>query len=375
MEWLKEELDRIKKASLYRSRSLREGILDFCSNDYLGLRDHPEVIEVSLRVLKDGGLGSGASQLVSGYTKYHKALEEKLAEFKGTECCVVFGSGYLANLGAISSLVREEDAIFSDELNHASIIDACRLSKASVFVFRHRDYHHLEELLQTHRRSFRRCLIVSDTVFSMDGDVADISTLKRMAKEYECMLYLDEAHATGTIGKSGKGGLEEFSESWEEFMILMGTLSKALGSYGAFVCGSKALCEYLVNKARSLIFSTSLPACLCAGAEKSLEVIEREPWRVKKLKTLSERMFENLKSFGFDISFHQTPIIPIMVYDEKKALSIRDALLERGVFIQAIRYPTVALGKARLRLTASLRYSEEDLELLFSLIKSVAIAC
>ncbi|MFN4319809.1 MAG: 8-amino-7-oxononanoate synthase [Aquificaceae bacterium] len=372
MDWLTKELENLESSSLLRGRFLREGLKDFCSNDYLALRDHPQVVEEAIRVLKDYGLGSGASALVSGYTKHHKGLEESLASFKGTPCCVLFGSGYLANLGTIQALVDEKDLILSDQLNHASIIDGCRISKATVLVYRHRDYAHLEELLKSHRKSYRRCLIVSDTVFSMDGDIAHIPTLKKLSEAYDCMLYLDEAHATGVLGNYGKGGLEFFKEDWKEYIIIMGTLSKALGAYGAFVCGSEDLCKYLINKARSLIFSTSLPPPVCAGAKKALEIIQREPWRIQKLKGLSERLYNKIKEIGFEVSFHGTPILPIMVYEEVKAVEVRDRLLEKGVFIQAIRYPTVPRGKARLRMTASLRYKEEDIAFLFEALKGWA---
>lgn len=371
MDWLRKELDFLKEQYLYRTRFLREGLKDFCSNDYLGLKKHPEVLEASIRALREYGLGSGASALVSGYTFYHKELEEKLADFKRVECCVLFGSGYLANLGTIQSLVGDGDAAFSDQLNHASIVDACRLSKAKVFVYKHRDYQNLEELLRKNRENYKKCLVVSDTVFSMDGDVADISKLKKLCKEYDCMLYLDEAHATGVLGKYGRGGLEAFEESWEDFLVVMGTLSKAIGSYGAFVCGSKVLCEYLINRARSLIFSTSLPPAVCAGAIKALEIIQAENWRLEKLKTTSERLYEGLKAVNLQVLYNRTPIIPIMVYDESKAISIRDYLLQKGILLQAIRYPTVPKGQARLRLTASLNYSEEDIQLLLEALKSL----
>ncbi|MFN3869888.1 MAG: 8-amino-7-oxononanoate synthase [Aquificaceae bacterium] len=361
-------LEELKVKSLYRERRLREDLLDFCSNDYLALKDHPEVVEEAIRALKEIGLGSGASQLVSGYTKYHMDLEEALADFKGVPRCVLFGSGYLANL-SLANLVGEEDLILSDELNHASLIDGCRLSKAKVFIFKHRDYQHLEELLKKHRRNYRRCLIVSDSVFSMDGDIAHIPTLKGLAKAYDCMLYLDEAHATGVLGQEGRGSLEEFKENWEDYMIIMGTLSKAIGSYGAFVCGSEVLCQYLVNKARSLIFSTSLPPPVCAGAKRALEIIKENPSMVAKLRDLSRKIYEKIARIGLEVSFHGTSIIPIMVYREERAINIRERLLEKGIFLQAIRYPTVPLGKARLRLTASLRYKQEDIESLTEALK------
>lgn len=370
MDWLQKELEEIESSNLFRKRLLREGLKDFCSNDYLALRDHPQVVEEAIRILKDYGLGSGASALVSGYTKHHKDLEESLASFKKVPCCVLFGSGYLANLGTIQALVDEKDLILSDQLNHASIIDGCRISKATVLVYKHRDYEHLEELLKSHRKNYRRCLIVSDTVFSMDGDIAHIPTLKKLSEAYDCMLYLDEAHATGVLGDSGGGGLEFFKEDWKDYIIIMGTLSKALGSYGAFVCCSENLCKFLINKARSLIFSTSLPPSVCAGAKKALEIIQKEPWRIERLKSLSEKLYNQIKEIGFEISFYGTPILPIMVYEEARAMEIRDRLLEKGVFIQAIRYPTVPKGKSRLRLTASLRYKEEDIAFLLEALKS-----
>jgi 8-amino-7-oxononanoate synthase len=370
MNWIEEELQKIQQQKLLRRRTLREGLIDLCSNDYLGLREHPEVKEEAIKVIKDYGVGSGASALVSGYTIYHKSLEEKLADFKGVPACVLFGSGYLANLGTIPALVSEGDMILSDQLNHASIIDACRLSKARVFVFPHLDYERAEGVLKENRGAYRRCLLVSDSVFSMDGDIAHLPTLLKLSQEYDCMLMLDEAHATGTLGEKGKGILYAFGIPWQENVILMGTLSKALGSYGAFVCGSQRLVDYLINRARSLIFSTSLPPSLCASAKKALEVLEREEWMFPTLKSLAEDIYKRLSKMGFSVKFHHTPILPIMLYSEERALELAKYLLEKGVFLQAIRYPTVPMGEARLRLTASLKYKKEDLEYFYALLKS-----
>jgi len=368
MEWMKEVLRELEYSNLYRRRVLREGLKDFCSNDYLGLRDHPRVVEAAKRALERYGLGSGASQLVSGYTEIHARLEEELAKFKGTPACVLFGSGYMANVGTIPLLVGEEDLILSDELNHASLIDGCRLSKAERRVFRHRDYENLEDILKRERDRYRRVLIVTDTLFSMDGDLADIRALYEISERFECMLYLDDAHGTGTVGK-GKGGLEEFGLTWRENVILMGTLSKALGSYGAFVCGSRELVEFLVNGARSLIFTTSLPPSVCAGALESLRILEENPKMVERLVEVEERLVTMLRELPYEVKHWGTPIIPLLVGEEVKALELSKKLLERGVFVQAIRYPTVQKGMARLRFTASLRYSEEDLELLSEALK------
>jgi 2-amino-3-ketobutyrate coenzyme A ligase (EC 2.3.1.29) len=370
MDWIEEELRKIQQQKLLRRRTLREGLIDLCSNDYLGLREHPEVKEEAIKVIKDYGVGSGASALVSGYTIYHRSLEEKLADFKGVPACVLFGSGYLANLGTIPALVSEGDMILSDQLNHASIIDGCRLSRAKVFVFPHLDYEKAEEILKENRNAYRRCLLVSDSVFSMDGDIAHLPTLLKLSLEYDCVLMLDEAHATGTLGEKGKGILYAFGIPWQENIILMGTLSKALGSYGAFVCGSQRLVNYLINRARSLIFSTSLPPSLCASAKKALEILEREEWMVPTLKSLAEEIYKRLSEMGFSVKFHHTPILPIMLYSEERALELAKYLLERSVFLQAIRYPTVPMGEARLRLTASLKYKKEDLEYFYALLKS-----
>ncbi len=370
LNWLEEELKRLKGENLYRKRILREGLKDFCSNDYLGLKDHPRVVERSLKVLKEEGLGSGASQLVSGYTKHHRELEETLARFKGTPSCVLFGSGYMANVGTIPLLAGEGDLILSDELNHASLIDGCRLSKASRVVFRHRDYEQVENFLKRERHRFGRVLLVSDGVFSMDGDMADLKALSDLADRFDCILYIDDAHGTGTVGR-GKGTLEELGLEWKENIVLMGTLSKALGSYGAFVCGSEELTEYLVNKARSLIFTTSLPPAVCAGAVESVRIIEENPEMVSKLRKLSERIYHQLKELPVEVRFSGTPIIPLIVGEERKAVEIAGRLREEGILLQAIRYPTVPRGTARLRMTVSLRYEEEDIELLLEKLSSL----
>jgi 8-amino-7-oxononanoate synthase len=361
MDWIEEELRDIQKQGLYRERRLLDGLLDFCSNDYLALSRHPRVIEASKKALTLYGLGSGASQLVSGYTQAHRELELALAKFKSTPSCLLFGSGFLANAGTIPALVGEGDLILSDELNHASIIDGCRLSRAERRIFKHTDYESVRKFLEKERHRYKKVLLITDGVFSMEGDIAHIPELYDICERFGCMLYIDEAHATGTIG-NGFGSLREFGLEWKEFVILMGTLSKALGSYGAFVCGSQELIELLVNRSRSLIFSTSLPPSMCAGARESLEIISSEPELIKRLKDMQDRIHNMLLSLGLEVIFHNTPIIPIVVGKEEKSLEIARRLSEKGIFLQAIRYPTVPRGRARLRLTASLRYSEEDLD-------------
>ncbi len=371
MDWIAERIHRLKGEGLYRERILRNGLRDFCSNDYLGFRDHPEILSAAESALRELGLGSGASQLVSGYTHYHRELERALARFKGTPACVLFGSGYLANLGTVPLLAGEGDLILSDSLNHASLIDACRLSKAEREIFPHRDYRRLREVLEERRESYGRVLIVTDSVFSMDGDVADLRELYAIAREYECILYIDDAHGTGTLG-GGRGALREFGLSWWENVVLMGTLSKALGSYGAFVCGSEELAELLVNSARSLIFTTSLPPSVCAGALKAVELLERDPDTVRRLRARSGELYGLLKDLPFTAVYHGTPIIPLIVGDERKAVRLSYALLERGILLRAIRYPTVPRGSARLRLTVSLRYTDEDVEHLITCLRELS---
>ena len=359
MNWILKSLELIKGENLYRERIVSDSLVNLCSNDYLGLRKNKDVIKACVDACWDLGVGSGASQLVSGYTYWHKKLEDKLKEFKGTEGCVLFGSGYLANTGTIPVLAEEGDLILSDELNHASIIDGCKLSKAEVQIFKHRDYEDLYCKLKKLRHRFRKVLIVTDSVFSMEGDVADISVLRSICEEFDCMLYIDDAHATGVLG-NGRGSLQEFGVEWKENIIVMGTLSKAVGCYGAFICGSSALIEYIVNRVRSLIFSTSLPPPICASAVKSLEIIERNVSLIEELKRRSEETYVFLKEKGVNVLWNGTPILPIIIGSEEKALNISQKLLSEGILLRAIRYPAVPKGKARLRLTVSLLYGREE---------------
>ena len=361
MDWIERYLTELNDRNLYRERVLRKDLIDLCSNDYLGLRNHPQVVEEARKVLEEEGLGSGASQLVSGWTEHHRELEEVLARLKGTPSCVLFGSGYLANIGTIPALAGEGDLILSDQLNHASIIDACRLSRAKTIVFRHRDYDHLRDILRKERGSHRKVLIVTDSLFSMDGDVADLATVIELSEEFETMVYIDDAHATGTLGK-GKGSLEHFGITFRENIIIMGTLSKAIGAYGAFICGTEKLTEYLINTARSLIFTTSLPPPVCAGARRAVELILENPGWCDELRDLSEHTAKILKVLPAEVIYSGTPIIPIVIGEESKALSLEVNLRSKGYLVKAIRYPTVEKGRARLRLTVSLRYSRKTYE-------------
>ena len=356
-EELLKELEELKGKNLYRRRFIPENLHVLCSNNYLNLSQREEVKEAAKRAVELYGTGSGASQLVSGYTKLHREAELTLQKIKKIPACITVGSGYLANLAVLTALSGKGDLILSDELNHASIIDGVRLSKAERFIYPHKNTLEVKKFLEKNRKRFKRCLIVTDGVFSMDGDFAPLVELSAIAEHFECFLVVDDAHATGTIGYSS---LHYWGLEWKEHIVEVGTFSKALGSYGAYVCASKVVIDYLINKARPIIFSTSLPPPVVAAAKTSLEILEREPHLMEELRKRSRWVKGELKRLGFDLGITEdfTPIVPIMVYDERRALELRDKLLERGFFVQAIRYPTVAKGKARLRLTVTLEHSE-----------------
>ena len=329
-----------------------------CSNNYLGLADHPRVREAAADAAKRWGVGAGASRLVSGTMTIHGRLEERLAAFKGSEACVLFGSGYLANLGVIGALAGSGDTIFSDELNHASIIDGCRLSRAAVHVYRHRDVEHLEWSL--HRHGAGRRLIVTDSVFSMDGDVAPLAQLAEVAGAYGARLVVDEAHAIGSLGPGGRGAVAEAGLEGEVDVVI-GTLGKALGSYGAYACASAEMVRYLINTARSLIFSTAPPPPAVAGALAALELMQERPHRVQRLRSNARALRRGLAQEGFPIADSEMHIVPLIVGEERAAMRLCQEAIERGIFAQAIRPPTVPNGTSRLRLTAMASHTPSEL--------------
>ena len=336
----------------------RETLL-FCTNDYLGLASHPAVVEAAKRAVDEHGAGSGASRLVAGTLSIHKELEAALADFKGAEAAIVFGSGYLANIGTISALTNAGDVVYSDGLNHASIVDACRLSRADVKVFPHADAHTLRETLAGDGPAGRR-LIVTDGVFSMDGDIAPLPELERLASEFDCYLMVDDAHGTGVVGPGGKGTASHFGLDGR-IEIQMGTLSKALGSYGAFVAGSRELIDLLVNRARSFIFTTALPPASAGAAIEALRIIAQEPERRERLWRNAALLKEGLTSAGFDIGLTETFIIPLIAPDPRQCVRMAEALLEEGVFAQAIRPPSVPEGASRLRVVTTSEHTERDI--------------
>jgi len=333
-------------------------VLLLCSNNYLGLADHPRVREAAADAAMRWGVGSGSSRLVSGTMTIHRRLEERLATFEHTETALLFGSGYLANVGVISALAGAGEVVLSDELNHASIVDGCRLARAETKVYDHCDLEHLEQLLL--ESDGRASVIVTDSVFSMDGDVAPLAGLVELAQRYDCRLVVDEAHGTGCVGPGGRGAVAEAGLEGQ-VDVVVGTLGKALGSYGAYVACSASMAQFLTNSARSLIFSTAPPPPAVAGALAALELLVEQPRHVEKLQHNADTLRDELAREGFEVAGSSTQIVPLIVGDAGLAMRICEASLERGVFAQAIRPPTVPEGTSRLRLTVMASHSRDEL--------------
>lgn len=333
-------------------------VLMLCSNNYLGLADHPRVRAAAAEAATRWGVGAGASRLVSGTMTIHRRLEERLAEFKARQTALLFGSGYLANMGVIAALARPGDVVFSDELNHASIIDGCRLSGAETFVYDHRDIEHLAwGIAQSQGRG---ALIVTDSVFSMDGDIAPLPELVELAQRHRIRLVVDEAHATGALGPDGRGTLAAAGLE-DQVDVIVGTLGKALGSYGAFVACDRQMARYLVNSARTFIFSTAPAPPAVAGALAALELLQDQPRRVQRLQSNVATLRSELRRDGFDVGGSRTHIIPLVVGHPGHAVDTCEKALARGVFAQAIRPPTVPPMTSRLRLTVMASHREEEL--------------
>ncbi|MBQ9273433.1 MAG: 8-amino-7-oxononanoate synthase [Succinivibrio sp.] len=344
-----------------RTVQLEDGreVLLFCSNSYLSLNRHPKVVAAASATLEHYGCGSAGSRLVSGTTVEHQALEREIAQFKGSEAALLCGSGFMANLAVLSALTGPEEVIFSDDLNHASIIDGCRLSKAQIVVYRHCDLDDLRDKMQ--RLGSRRALIVTDAVFSMDGDLAPLPELAQLSRDYRCPLVVDDAHATGVLGPNGRGSLEHFHLSHSEVAVVMATLSKAIPAQGGALCLSGELRELLANTARPYIFSTSLPPELAAAARAAVALLEEDPSCVSRLRDNCRIFREYLSEQGLDCP-GITPIVPIVVGSEERAAQLANQLLDEHILVSAIRYPAVARGKARLRFTVNAAHTPADLE-------------
>jgi len=355
-----QRLEELRESGLYRRLRLIEGpqgprvtldgreVLLLCSNNYLGLADDPRVREAAAEAARRWGAGSGASRLISGNMDVHRTLEARLAEFTGAEAALLFGSGYLANTGTIAALAGRDEVVFSDELNHASIVDGCRLARAETFVYRHADLEHLEHGLR--EAGGRGALIVTDGVFSMDGDLAPLAELVELARRYKCRLMVDDAHALGALGPGGRGSVAAAGLSGE-VDVVVGTLGKSLGSYGAFAGASAETIDFLVNSARPFIFSTAPPPPAIGAAAAALEILEAEPELVERLQANAETLREALDAEGLAAPGSTTQIIPIGVGEAEPTMRLCELALERGVFAQGIRPPTVPAGSSRLRLT------------------------
>jgi 8-amino-7-oxononanoate synthase len=364
-------LAELRELGLYRRTRLVSGpqgpnvvldgkpVLLLCSNNYLGLADHSRVQEAAAEAALRWGVGAGSSRLVSGTMTVHRRLEQRLATFKATETAVLFGSGYLANLGVVGALSRAGEVVFSDELNHASIIDGCRLSRAETFVYAHNDVEHLAWGLA--QAGPRASLIVTESVFSMDGDIAPLEEIVDAARRHRGVrVVVDEAHATGCLGPGGRGAVAEAGLDGD-VDVVVGTLGKALGAYGAFAACDEEIAALLTNTARSLIFSTAPPPPAVAGALAALDVLEESPRRVERLQANANVLRAELAREGFDVAGSSTQIIPLIIGDASTAMRVCEAALERGVFAQAIRPPTVPAGTSRLRLAVMATHTKDEL--------------
>ncbi len=378
---IEERLAELESSGLRRRVRLIEGpqgpevvldgrpVLLLCSNNYLGLADHPRLRRAAADAALSLGTSAGASRLISGSMSIHAELESGLAEFKGTEAALLFGSGYLANTGTIAALAQRGEVVFSDELNHASIIDGCRLAGAETFVYRHADTEHLEWGLR--RAAGRAALIATDGVFSMDGDIAPLPELADLARRHRCRLLVDEAHATGCLGPGGRGSVAAAGLSGE-VDVIVGTLGKALGGYGAYVCGSAALADFLVNSARPFIFSTAPPPPAVAAAQAALELLVERPKRVERLRANAAALRDGLRSEGLEPIGSETQIVPLVIGEADDAMALCERLLAEGLFAQAIRPPTVPPGTCRLRLTTMATHRMSDLRRAARLIGAAA---
>ena len=373
LDWILEELREINDRNLFRTLTAIESgqspeitingkshIL-LSSNSYLGLSVDPRVKEAAKCALEKYGTGSGGSRLVSGSSDLHRELEDRLARFKNTEAAILFSSGYLANVGTISTLVGEGDIVYSDELNHASIIDGCRLSRARISIYPHTDTGHLDSLLQSDSGTEARKLIVTDTVFSMDGDLAPLPELSDLASKHGAMLMVDEAHATGVLGERGSGATEHFGVE-SRVPIVMGTLSKATGSLGGYIAGSRRLIDFIRNRVRSYIFDTSLPAPSLAASIAAIDIIENEPERRERLWNLIKRFKSGLETLGLEILPSDSAVVPVLIGEAGPALEFARVLRENGVFTPAVRPPSVPHGMSRIRVTLMAAHTDEHID-------------
>jgi glycine C-acetyltransferase len=380
--FLQTELANLRDKGLYRSLRRVAGdqgstlfidgreVINFSSNNYLGFANHPALRTAAKNAIDRYGCGSGASRLISGNMTLHEELEDKIAELKGTEAALVFNSGFQANTGVIPVLVGEGDVILSDALNHASIIDGCRLSRSKVVVYGHRNMDQLELALKQRPIGGRK-LIVTESLFSMDGDEAPLADIVSLAEKYGAIVMVDEAHATGVYEPNGAGLVARLGLG-DRVPIQMGTLGKALGGFGAYVAGTRSLCELLINRCRSFIFTTSLPPAVMAMGIAAIDLVKKEPERRQKLRDSCEQLRAGLNALGFTLGNSQSQILPLMVGDATRCMQLSESLLENGVFAQGIRPPTVPAGTSRLRITLMATHTREQIEQALKIFAEVA---
>ena len=347
-------------------------LINFCSNDYLGLASHPDIVQALKQAADLYGTGSGASHLVSGHSVVHQKLEEQLAEYTGRPRALLFSTGYMANIGAINALIGRRDLVLQDQLNHASLLDGGRLSQADFKRYKHVDMASLEQRLE--QSSAERKLIVTDGVFSMDGNLAPLREISSLAKKHSAWLMVDDAHGVGVLGQQGGGLVEELNMSVEQVPVLVGTLGKSFGTFGAFVAGSEALIETLIQYSRSYIYTTALPPAIAAATIASLKIVREETWRRDKLGLLIARFRSGAEQIGLRLAESNTPIQPVLINDDEKVMHVGQKLRAAGFLVGAIRPPTVPVGTGRLRITFSADHSEEQVDQLVAALDSLNLS-
>jgi glycine C-acetyltransferase len=382
LEYLSDELQKLREQKLYQKLRILETaqrpvarfdgreVINLSSNNYLGLTTHPKLKQKALEAIGKYGVGSGAVRTIAGTMTLHMALEEKIAQFKQVEASVVFQSGFTANAGTVQAILAREDVIISDELNHASIIDGCRLSRAEIKVFPHKDVEACEKILQELQNRPGRKLLITDGVFSMDGDIAPLPALVELAEKYGCIMMIDDAHASGVLGRHGRGTVDHYGLHGR-VDIQVGTLSKAIGALGGYVCSTRDTIEFLYHRARPFLFSTSHPPSVAATCIAAFEVLEEEPERIEKLWSNTRFFKAGLKKLGFNTGMSETPITPVIVGDAALAHEFSRELFAAGVFAQSIGFPTVPVGKARIRTIVTATHTEAELSRALEILETV----
>lgn len=384
LQYLREAIEDLKTQHLHFRLRILDGeqkpvatvdgkeVINLSSNNYLGLTTHPKLRRAAIDAIRKYGVGSGAVRTIVGTMKIHMELEEQIARFKGTEACVVFQSGFTANAGTVSAILGKEDLIISDELNHASIIDGCRLSRATIKVFKHKDVADCERILEETKDWNGHKLLITDGVFSMDGDIAPLPQLCGLAEKYNCIMMVDDAHSSGVLGRNGRGTVDHLG-CHGRVDIQVGTLSKAIGSIGGYVCGSRDLIDFLYHRGRPFLFSTSHPPSVTATCQAAFELLDSPAGEklIKRLWSNTKFFKRKLKRLGFDTGKSETPITPIMVGDAAKAFEFSRQLFDEGLLALAIGYPTVAQGKARLRTIITATHKRADLERALEILERV----